>query len=318
MTDRGSIRALALETFEEPPSVVELAAPAVDVGEVLVRMKAASINAWDTAVASGGMKEYIPYTFPAVIGMDVAGIVEEAGDGAEGFAPGDRVFGTMGMKGEIHDGSFAELANPQSSMLAHTPDGLDDRAASSLGVAGTTAMSAVEAVAPASGDTVLVVGATGGVGTFAIQLAAARGAHVIASARPGDEGLVTSLGAAATVDYTGDVIAAIRALHPDGLGGLIDLVNRDHEDFAAISRLVRPGGHAASAVGGAGGSTEIDGVGVSNVGSDPGHLGTLADMVVAGTLRVAITSTYPLADAARALEDFTDQHTVGKRIISME
>jgi NADPH:quinone reductase-like Zn-dependent oxidoreductase len=318
MTDRGSIKALALEAFERPPSVVEFAAPAAGAGEVLVRMKAASINAWDTAVASGGMKEYMRYTFPAVIGMDVAGVVEEMGDGAEGFTPGERVFGTMGMKGEIHDGSFAELANPQSSMLARTPDGLDDQAASSLGVAATTAMSAVEAVAPASGDAVLVVGATGGVGTFAIQLAAARGAHVVASARPGDEGLVTSLGAAATVDYTGDVIATIRALHPDGLGGLIDLVNRDHEAFAAISRLVRPGGHAASAVGGAGGSTEIDGVVVSNIGSDPSHLGALADMIVAGTLRVAITSTYLLADAARALEDFTDQHTVGKRIISME
>ena len=146
------------------------------------------------------------YEFPAVIGSDVAGTVEAIGDGVEGFSVGDRVFGMMGMKGEVHDGSFAELANPQAGSVAARPVGCPIVDAGSLGVAGTTAMSAVDAVAPTCGRAVLVVGATGGVGTFAIQLAALRGAHVIASVRPGDEGFVTDLGAAETVDYTGDVV----------------------------------------------------------------------------------------------------------------
>ena len=135
------------------------------------------------------MKDYLPYEFPAVIGNDVAGTIEALGEGVDGFSIGDRVFGTMGSKPAIHDGGFAELANPQAAAVAKTPDALFDQDAGSLGVAGTTAMSAVEAVAPREGARVLVVGATGGVGTFAIQLAALRDAHVIASVRPGDEEL---------------------------------------------------------------------------------------------------------------------------------
>ncbi len=190
------MRALALASFDVPAAVMDVPEPVAGPGEVLVRVSAASVNAYDLGVAGGFMKDYLPYEFPAVIGNDVAGTVEALGEGVDGFSVGDRVFGTMGSKPAIHDGAFAELANPQAAAVAIAPDGLSDQDAGSLGVAGTTAMSAVEAVAPSEGARVLVVGATGGVGTFAIQLAALRDAHVIASVRPGDEGFVTDLGAA--------------------------------------------------------------------------------------------------------------------------
>jgi NADPH:quinone reductase-like Zn-dependent oxidoreductase len=164
---------------------------------------------------------------------------------------------------------------------------------------------------------VLVVGATGGVGTFAIQLAARRGARVIATALPGDEGLVTDLGAAETIDYTGDLVAAIRELHPDGIDALIDAVNRDPSVFADLAGLVRDGGHAASVVGGAGEATAIAGVTVSNVGGNSAHLAALAGFVAAGDVRVAINRTYPLDDAAQALADFAAEHSVGKRVIAV-
>ena len=161
---------------------------------------------------------------------------------------------------------------------------MDDHQAGSLGVAGTTAAAAVDALGLGEGSTVLIIGASGGVGTFAVQLARRAGAHVLATAKPGDESLLTDLGAAETVDYTGDLVAAVRAAHPDGVDGLIDLVNRDHGAFAEMAGLVRDGGTASSAVGGAGEEHTIGGVSVVNVSGEAARLGSVADLVAEGAL----------------------------------
>ena len=311
------IKALALEGFDRPPAVIDVPVPQPASGEVLVRVHAASVNAYDAFVAMGMAKDFMEYEFPAVLGGDLAGVVEAVGDGVEGFRVGDRVFGMIGAKGTVHDGTFAELSTPLVPTVALTPMGVDDQQAGTLGVAATTAMSAVSAIDPSEGATVLIVGATGGVGTFAIQLAAARGAHVIASVMPGDEDVVTALGAAETVDYSNDLIGAVRERHPDGIDAVIDLVHRDPGEFGALVGLVRAGGRATSALGGAGDATEIGEVQVQNAGGDASHLGALASMVEEGTLKAAIRRTYPLADAAQALADFTNQHTVGKLVITM-
>jgi NADPH:quinone reductase len=312
-----TIEALALEGFDRAPEVIHVPAPEPTAGEVLVRVHAASMNAFDSFVAMGMAKAFMPYEFPAVIGQDVAGVVEAVGDGVEGFRNGDRVFGTIGSKGVVHDGTFAELATPLAPALAPTPAAVDDGQVGSLGVAGTTAMSAVDAIDPSRDSTVLIVGATGGVGTFAIQLAAARGASVIATIKPGDEDVLTGLGAAETVDYSNDVIEAVRERHPDGIDSVIDLVNRDPGEFGALAGLVRTGGRAVSAVGGAGEATQIGGIDVRNIGSDPSHLGMLASMIEEGKLTAAIKRTYALSDAAVALTDFANEHTVGKLVITM-
>ena len=317
MAGDAVIKALALEGFDRPPAVIDVPAPQPASGELLVRVHAASVNAYDAFVAMGMAKDFMAYEFPAVLGQDVAAVVEAVGDGVAGFREGDRVFGTIGAKGTVHDGTFAELSTPLVPMLALTPMEVDDQQAGTLGVAATTAMSAVEAIDPSEGATVLIVGATGGVGTFAIQIGAARGAHVIASVMPGDEDVVTGLGAAETVDYSNDVIGAVRERYPDGIDAVIDLVHRDPGEFGALAGLVRAGGSAASALGGAGDATEIGEVQVQNAGGDPSHLGALASMVQEGTLKAAIQRTYPLADAAQALADFTNKHTVGKLVITM-
>jgi NADPH:quinone reductase-like Zn-dependent oxidoreductase len=313
-----TIRALAMEGFDRAPAVIDVPAPEPAAGELLVRVRSASVNAYDTFVAMGMMKDYLPYEFPSVLGQDVSGVVVSVGPGVEGFRENDMVFGTLGMRATVHDGTFAELAVPQAASLAVTPEGVDDLQAGSLGVAGTTAMSAVEALALAEGATVLVVGATGGVGTFAVQLAALRGAHTIASVRPGDEFFVADLRAAETVDYTVDLAAAVRERWPGGVDALIDLVNRDPMAFAALAGLVRDGGRAVSALGGAGESSLIGTVAVANISSNPAHLTPLAEMVADGRLRAAIQRTYPLEDGAQALKDFTEQHTLGKLVITME
>lgn len=179
------MKALALESFEGGPKVMDLPDPVVGPGEVLVRVGAASLNAFDVGAAAGYMKEFMPHEFPAVIGSDLAGRVAAVGDGVEDFEVGARVFGMMGVKSAIHDGSFGEFTNPTAASIATAPEGLSGPDGGSLGVAGTTAMSGIVAVGPTAGSTVLIVGATGGVGSFAIQLAALRGAHVVASVRQG-------------------------------------------------------------------------------------------------------------------------------------
>jgi NADPH:quinone reductase-like Zn-dependent oxidoreductase len=311
------MKALALASFDVPAAVADVPEPVAGAGEVLVRVHASSVNAFDVSVAGGFMKDFVPYEFPAVIGSDLAGTIETVGEGVDGFSPGDRVFGMMGVKGGIHDGSFSELATPQAGSIAPAPGDLSDADAGSLGVAGSTATSAIEALGLVDGARVLIVGATGGVGTFAIQLATLRGAHVIASVKPGDEAFVTDLGAGETVDYTGDLVAAIRERHPEGIDAVIDAVNRDHDSFAALAGLVRADGRATSVVGGAGEMSRIGDVSVSNSGGDPEHLATLADLIVRGKLRVAIRRTYPLAEAGQALQDFANEHTLGKLVITM-
>jgi NADPH:quinone reductase len=183
------MKAFALSSFDEPAAVTEVPDPIVQAGEVLVRVTAASLNPYDAFVASGAAQRSMTYELPAVLGGDHAGTVEALGDGVEGFAVGDRVFGMMGMKGAIHDGTFGELAVPQAVAVARTPEGVSDVDASALGVAGTTAVEAVEVVQPAEGQRVLIVGATGGVGSFAIQLARLRGAYVIATGAARRRGL---------------------------------------------------------------------------------------------------------------------------------
>jgi NADPH:quinone reductase-like Zn-dependent oxidoreductase len=150
-----------------------------------------------------------------------------------------------------------------------------------------------------------------------VQLARLRGAHVIASIRPGDEGFANDLGAAETVDYSGDLAGDIRQRYPDGIDAVIDAVSSDADSFGAIAALVRDGGHVASTRGAAGESTEIGGVHVFNANGNPGHLAVLGELVANGEVRVPVRRTYALVDAAKAIEDFTTEHTVGKLVITM-
>jgi len=311
------MKALVLQGFDSEPVVGEAPPPEPAEGEVLVRVAAASVNAFDVFVANGFAKDFMPHELPAVLGSDIAGTVEAVGPGVEGFEPGQRVFGMLGFKGSVHDGTFAELSTPQAASIRPTPDGVDDASAASLGVAGATAASAVEFVSPRERSTVLIVGATGGVGSFAVQLAALRGADVIATGRPDDEEFLRGLGASETLDYTGDLAAQVRERWPDGLDALIDMVHRDGEAFSGLAGLVRAGGVAVSVVGAAGEESSIGEVRVGNVGADLDQLQVLAEHVAAGRVRVPVQRTYALDEADRALRDFANEHTVGKIVITV-
>jgi NADPH:quinone reductase len=159
-----------------------------------------------------------------------------------------------------------------------------------------------------------VVGASGGVGSFTVQLAAHAGATVLAPGLAEDQDHLRGLGAAEVLDRNADSVAAVRERYPDGVDALLDLVSSDPEALNAYAAVVRDGGRIASSVGAAG-----QGPGRTNVGALPGreNLERLAGLLADGTLTVPIQATYPLAQADQALKALTGQHTQGKLAITL-
>ena len=308
------MKAIAIDDYGAQPTLHDLSAPGPGEGELLVRVRASSVNGFDVAVAGGYLKGMMEHRFPVVLGKDFAGTVEAAGPGAGSLGAGDTVLGVV-MKPVLGDGAFGEYVTAPAAYAARVPDGLDLAVAGTLGLAGAAALNAVDAIDPRPGETVLVSGATGGVGAFAVQLAAARGAHVIATAQPGeDEAYLRSLGAHDTVDYTGDVPAAVAALRPDGIHAVVHLAG----DGLELADLLVAGGRLASTLGLGGDQFEGRAVQATSVMALPGTqaLERLAAEVLAGRLTVPIQQTYPLEEVPRALADFA-AGTRGKLAISV-
>ena len=195
-----------------------------------------------------------------------------------------------------------------------SPRGVGAHAAAVIGLAGIAAHDALEALDVQRGETVLISGATGGVGSIALQLAAAAGATVIATARPGqEEEYVRGLGAAHTVDYTGDVAAAVRAIAPHG----VDKALHAAGDAAAIGKVMRAGGGVASTLAATAEQLGRDDVTVTGImaAATAGKLARLLDHVASGNLRVNIEARVPLDRAHEALKTFADG-TLGKVLIT--
>ncbi|MBI3966261.1 MAG: NADP-dependent oxidoreductase [Chloroflexi bacterium] len=309
------MRAITSNDFGATPALCDLPVPEPGPGEVLVRVQASSVNGFDLAVAAGRLKGMMERRFPVVLGKDFAGMVAAIGPGASRFAVGDRVFGVV-MKPVLGDGAFAEyVAVPKSFGNTRLPAGVDLAVAGALGLAGTTALMAVEAVAPAAGETVLISGAKGGVGALAVQLATARGAEVIATARPGaDADFVRSLGAAHAVDYNGDLSPLVRAIRPDGVHAAIHLAG----EGATLAGLLVPGGRIASALGfgpDAAGERQVTATAIMAT-PDATTLERLAAEIAAGRLRVPVQRTYRLEEVPQALADFS-AGTRGKLAVTL-
>ncbi|WP_435226611.1 NADP-dependent oxidoreductase [Streptomyces sp. Tue6028] len=306
------MRAVALNEVPSVPAVAEVDAPRPEAGELLVKVAVSSVNGFDAATAAGYLQGMMEHRFPLVVGKDFAGTVEALGEGAEGFAVGDTVFGVV-MKPFLGTGSLAEYVTVSARYgVAHVPAGLDIKDAGALGLAGTAAFDSLTALDVAKGETVLVSGATGGVGALALQLAAATGAHVIATARPGAEAdFITGLTDAdvAVVDFTGDLAAQVRALAPEGVDAIMHLAG----DGAELARLLKPGGRIASTVGLTQEAVTGQDVTVHGVMADANAqtLTALAEKAASGTLRVPVTTTFPLEQADQAFAAF-GAGTLGK------
>lgn len=234
------MRAIRIHAFG-PPAVmvpVELPRPAPGPGEVLVRIEAAGVGPWDAWVRAG--RSALPQPLPLTPGAELAGIVEAAGPGAARFAPGDAVFGLASPR---FTGAYASHAVVPEAGLAPRPAALTPVEAASVPVVAVTAWQALfEQASLVPGQTVLVHGASGGVGAYAVQLAAAAGIRVLATAGAADLDRVRRLGAAGVFDYR-----ARRFEEASGpVDAVLDLVGGETQlrSFAVL----RPGGRLVSAV----------------------------------------------------------------------
>ena len=307
------MRAVALTEFGAAPEVHDLDVPEPGQGEVRVRVRAASVNGFDLAVAGGYLKAMMEHRFPVVLGKDFAGTVDAVGPAVSGYTVGERVFGVV-TKAYLGDGSFAEFVTvPVAIGLAKLPESLTFTQGAALGLAGAAALSAIDACGPQTGQSVLVAGATGGVGTQVVQLAAKAGAHVIATAHTDQErGYVSALGATEVVDYTGDVADGVLAAHPQGVDAVVHLAG----DPAPLLRAVRDGGKFVSTLLGSPEQLLAQAATVVPVAASPTSdtLERLADNQATGHTSVNVQRVYTLEGAPGALADFAGG-TLGKLVI---
>ena len=225
--------------------MAEVPTPQPGPGQVVIKLTAAGMNPMDRTLASGDWRP-MPATFPMVLGADGAGVVDNLGEEAARFSAGDNVFGQLLIAPLGSAGTYAQyVAVSEDAPLALVPDGLDLVVAAALPSAGMTALSIVEDVLGAlTGKILLIVGAGGGVGSFATQFAVNAGAHVIANVRQAAAARMRNYGAAETVDHAVTPLAdAVRRAHPGGIDVLLDLAS-DRDAFAELAKLVRPGGTA--------------------------------------------------------------------------
>ncbi|MEW1749195.1 NADP-dependent oxidoreductase [Streptomyces angustmyceticus] len=313
------MRAVAVSAFGEKPQLMDLPQPEPGPGEVLVRLSAAGLNPVDWKIADGMFGDAVPAAFPLVLGTDGAGEVLAIGNGVRRFTVGDAVFGQF-QRPEQGGGSYCELAVADEGRLAHAARSVTYATSAGLPTAGMTAYNLVEETRVTEGTRVLLVGATGGVGTFVTQLAAGRGAEVIATARPSKAELMRTLGAAETVDHTAGPLAdQVLAAHPDGVDVLIDMIGGPAE-FAELTRTVRDGGIAVSLIG----SADADELTDNNLRGfnfvnrpSPQLLEILAGHVDAGRLTVLVGREVPLEEAPEALEASRTGRSQGKTVLAI-
>lgn len=322
------MRAIVQRGYGTPAAVLRLEDvpdPVAGPGEVLVRVDAAGVNAADWHLVLGlpyvmrgagiglrGPKEPIP-------GLDLAGVVETVGDGVTRLRPGDRVFGSAAR-------TFAELANVPDKRVVPTPSALPSVEAAAVPLAALTALQGLRTTETAPGQRVLITGASGGVGTFAVQIAAAHGAHVTAVCSRRNVDLVRSLGADEVIDYTAQDVTT--------WPGTYDLILHLAGPLppSAARRLLAPDGTLLLSSGQGGdwfGPLPWMGFTIA-VGRLTGRrvrfltmrtrredLDTIAAMLTSGAIRPVMDRTYPLAEAATAVQYLKDGHTQGKTVLTV-
>lgn len=307
-------RAVIYETFGGP-EVLELRdvpEPHAGPGEVRVRVTAVGLNPMDWLLAARPeAAARFGITLPSGFGSDFAGVVDEVGDGAAGFAVGDRVHGgTVGRAAA----DFLVVTVPARApeMLSRTPEGIGDEVASTLPVAGLSASAALAAIGLRSGDTVLIGGAAGGVGVFAVQLARLAGATVIGTASEGTFGFLRGLGAE-PVAYGPGLADRVRALAPGGVTAATDLFGTETAE-AALALGVPP--ERISTI--AAGPTPPGGVrATGGIDAGPGALERITDAILAGELTVALAATFPLERIRDAVTLQAGRHVHGKIVITL-
>src|SRR6266576_2780444 len=290
---------------------VEMQRPAPGANEVLIKVHAASVNPVDWKMRAGYMKDFLPLSLPATLGSDVSGTVEGVGPGAARFKRGDEVYASLGLEG----GGYAEYAVAKETIFAGKPSTSDHVHAAAVPVAGLTAWQALFEVAQLrAGQKVLIHGAAGGVGNFAVQLAKAKGAYVIGMASSRNQAFLVELGVDKAVDYQKtrfedavrdvDVVLdtvggetqerSFKALKKGGI--LVSLVQSTSQESATKYgvRALFYGGHASSS-----------------------DLAEIAKLIDDGKVKPVVETVLPLAEARRAHELSETGHGRGKIVLKV-
>ena len=310
------MRAFAVRKFGEAPAILDLPIPA-ESGSYLIRVKFAGVNPIDYKLVE---RLTASSPFPFVLGADFAGVVEAVPAGNTDFGVGDRIFGMARTHGAYAEHT-AVKPGVKTEPLARIPESITDEQAAALPIPGVTALQSLEMLGVSSGQRVVVMGATGGVGGFAVQMARARGAYVLATVR-GDADEARRLGADEVYDTkVGDVIAAIHSVHLDGVDAVLDLVN-GKDAIARDAEIIKRGGSLVSTIQAADekwfaerGIAAQNILGSTNPLSSPEGLNRIARMLVDGTITARVRSTVGLDGAAEVIEKLKSGGLRGKAVI---
>jgi NADPH:quinone reductase-like Zn-dependent oxidoreductase len=292
----------------EALEVADVPEPKVQIDSVLVRIRAAAINVADLAYRSGAMDAMVDAYFPVIPGWDISGVVERSGIGAPDFRPGDEVIGYVRDSVQRRHGGYAELVCADVRTLAPKPANLTWAQAAALPLSGLTAYQAVvRALAIRAGETVLVHGAAGGVGSLAAQIAVARGATVVGTASERSHPYLESLGVR-SVAYGAGMAQQARQLLPTGADAILDCAG--HGALAASAGLGRAHARIAS----------VAEFGLPEAMSvfarlDHHDFCAMVEMAAAGHLVPRIGATYPLELAAEAHRALAAGEVHGKAVL---
>jgi enoyl reductase len=288
-----------------PPEVlhpVEVPDPEPGPGEVRIRVRAAGIQPFDCATRRGDYAQYNPLKLPALLGNEAAGVVDKAGPGVTGIAVGEEMIAFMTMQG------YADTVVVPADQAGPKPAGMSWPEAGVLSASGQTASTALDELRIGPGDTLLIHAAAGGVGSFAVQIARARGARVIGTASERNHDYLRELGAI-PVTYGPGLEDRVRDAAPDGVSAVLDAIGGEALDVSVklmkgdTKRIVTIADWSAPAR-----------LGVQRIGTDRSvqRLAELTRLYRQEKLVIPVWRTFPLADAAAAHREVETGHVRGK------
>ena len=318
---KKTMKAVLIEEFGGPDKlkITDVPRPDPSEGEVLIRVKAAGVNPVDWKIRAGGLEGRLHHKFPLILGWDLAGVIEETGYSATRFKKGDEVFAYC-RRPVVQQGTYAEYTAVPESYVSLRPRNLSFEESSSIPLASLTAYQALyDAAKVKSGESVLIVGASGGVGGFAVQLAKLAGATVIGVASEQNHSYLKEMGADWTIDYVNsDFVDAFKDRFADGADVVFNLVKG--ETILKARQCVKGGGRLVS-IGDDPSSRFPDEkeIQLHYVFVEPNvnQLDHIRELVESGKLKTFVSAKYTLAEIKKAHEQMETGHTRGKIVLKV-
>ncbi len=313
---KKEMKAAIFKDFDGPEGVTidDIEIPELQEGDVLLKIKAAGVNPVDAVITQGYYKDMLPHSFPVIPGWDVTGTIEDRGHAARRFSVGEDVY-AYARRPEVKWGTYAEYIVIPESYLSKKPVNITFEEAAGIPLAGLTAYQGIfDAGDLQKGQRVLIVGASGGVGGFGIQLAKNKGAEVIGVASEENHFFMKQLGADHTIDYKKqDIGKAAREIYEEGVDLIFDC--NGAESMKQSLKALKPGGKVVSTLS-QGEDVDKD-INFNFVFVEPNssQLDELRGLADTGKLKVEITRSYNLKEASQALEQIQSSHTTGKMVI---